>query len=170
MQEPYYPVRMNSFTKNIQFHTIETAKTYQIGDVTVSAMKMSHPGDSYAFAVTESDKKIIYATDVELNSSDFERSPEHEAFFKDADVLIHDSQYTVEEAYTKQGWGHSAFCYAIDFAVAWNIKKLYLFHHDPTYDDRKVNSILQSARWYANYIAHDAVKVYLAVEGQEIKL
>lgn len=167
MQEPYYPVRMDSFTKNIRFNTIEPSKPVRVGDVTVTAMKMSHPGDSYAFSVEENGRKVIYATDVELRSWDFDRTDEHVAFFEGADVLIHDAQYTVEEACEKEGWGHSPFCYAIDFAAAWNIKELYLFHHDPAYDDRKVNAILQSARWYASYIAHDAVSVQLAVEGQE---
>lgn len=170
MREPYYPVRMDALTKNIRFHVMKPANPYMVGDVTVSAMRMSHPGGSFAFAVEGQGRKVIYASDVELRPSDFERTAEHEAFFGGADVLIHDAQYTVEEAYAKQGWGHSAFCYAIDFAVAWNIKRLYLFHHDPTYDDRKINEILQSARWYASYIAQDAVQVYLAVEGQDVRL
>ena len=131
---------------------------------------MSHPGNSYAYAVTENGHKFVYATDVELNHPDFVRTKEHDDFFGGADVLVIDSQYTVEEAYAKQGWGHSAFCYAIDFAVAWKVKKLYLFHHDPMYDDRKLNSILQSAHWYADYSAKNAVVVDLATEGLEIKL
>ena len=90
--------------------------------------------------------------------------------FKDADCIVLDSQYTVEEASRKQNWGHSAFCYAVDFAIHWGIKKLYLFHHEPTYDDKKLNSILQAARWYAQYIEHSDVEIYLAKESQEIIL
>ena len=46
-----------------------------------------------------------------------------EAVFRDADVVVLDSQYTLEEAQSKEKWGHSAFCYAIDFAVKMNIKE-----------------------------------------------
>ena len=81
-----------------------------------------------------------------------------------------DSQYTVEEVYRKENWGHSAFCYAIDFAVYWNIKKVYLFHHEPAYDDKKLNSILQAARWYAQYINHSDIKIELAKEDMEFEL
>ena len=129
-----------------------------------------------------SETKIIYKDSVmnlgaltritfeELSSSDFEKTPERAAVFENADVLILDSQYTVEEAAKKVNWGHSAFCYAVDFAIAWKIKKLYLFHHETTYDDKKLNSILESARWYANYITQNSVKVYLSTEGLEIHL
>lgn len=170
MREPYYPVGMDALTKDIHFHTVEAERPFAVGDVTVSAMRMSHPGGSFAFAVEDGGRKLVYATDVELRSSDFERTAVHAAFFGGADVLIHDAQYTVEEAYAKQGWGHSPFCYAVDFAAAWGIRNLYLFHHDPAYDDRKLGEILQSARWYADYAAHDAVQVHLAAEGQEIRL
>ena len=89
---------------------------------------------------------------------------------KDAAAVILDSQYTVEEAFAKVNWGHSAFCYAIDFAVHWNIKNIYLFHHEPTYDDKKLNSILQAARWYAQYINHAEIEIYLAKEDMEVEI
>ena len=85
-------------------------------------------------------------------------------------MLVIDSQYTVEEVYRKENWGHSSFCYAIDFAVYWNIKKVYLFHHEPVYDDKKLNSILEAARWYAQYINHSDIEINLAKESQEIVL
>lgn len=170
MVSPYYPVTWDVLSKKINFHFMSENTEYKIDDLTVSCMKMSHPGSSYAYSVIENDCKFIYATDVELSPSDFEITPEKESFFKNADVLVLDSQYTVEEAYKKQNWGHSAFCYAVDFANIWNIKKLYLFHHEPTYDDRKLYSILESARWYSNYVANNSVEVYLAAEGLEIKL
>ena len=40
----------------------------------------------------------------------------------------------------------------------------------PSYDDKKLNSILQAARWYARYIEHTDMEIYLAKESQEIVL
>lgn len=170
MVKPYYPVDWAAFTKNIEFFTLKGGKTETVEDLKISCAKMSHPGDSYSYRVEENGRSFVYATDVELRDEDFKPSYERNKVFKDADVLVLDSQYTVEEAARKPNWGHSAFCYAVDFAVAWNIKKLYLFHHEPTYDDRKLYSILESARWYSDYTTGGALKVYLAVEGMEIKL
>ncbi|MCQ2573307.1 MAG: MBL fold metallo-hydrolase [Treponema sp.] len=170
MSKPYYPVTFDSFTKNFNFHTIQRGETFTIGDIQVDFCKMSHPGNSYSYAFSKNGKKVVYATDVELKSQDFDRNEQSEKVFKDADAIILDSQYTVEEAYKKVNWGHSAFCYAIDFAVHWNIKELYLFHHEPTYDDKKLSSILQAARWYAQYINHSDIKIYLAKESKSFTL
>jgi phosphoribosyl 1,2-cyclic phosphodiesterase len=50
------------------------------------------------------------------------------------------------------------------------ISKIFLFHHEPEHDDKKLDSILQAARWYAKFIVQTAVKVNLAIEGSEIEL
>ena len=170
MISPYYPVTFDSFTKNMNFNKIEPGKALQLGDTIINCCEMSHPDSSYSYSIQENNKKVVYATDVELKSKDFEDNPETEVVFKNADIVILDSQYTVEEAYRKENWGHSAFCYAIDFAVKWNIKKIYLFHHEPTYDDKKLHSILQAARWYAQYINHSEIEIYLAKEDMEINI
>lgn len=170
MNQPYYPVPFSALTKKMNFMTLVPGNTINIGDTRIVCCPMSHPGISYSYAVMEGNKKFVFATDVELCTKDFDSSPEIEAVFKDADCLVIDSQYTAEEAYRKQNWGHSAFCYAVDFAVHWGIKNLYLFHHEPTYDDKKLNSILQAARWYAQYITHNDLNIQLAQEDMEIQL
>lgn len=171
MKQPFYPVQYDTaFTKNIIYHKIEPGIKFFINSTEISCKKMSHPGSSYSYSVYENGKKFIYATDVELNATDFEKTKENTDFFQNADVLILDSQYTVEEAAEKENWGHSAFCYAIDFASTWNISTLYLYHHEPTYDDRKVHSILQAGQWYSDYIDKGKVSVRLATEDTEIEI
>ena len=170
MNQPYYPVPFEAFTKNFNFHTINEGEPINLGNAKIICCKMSHPGSSFSYAVIQDDKKFVYATDVELKSKQFSNSENEIAVFKDADCIVLDSQYTVEEASRKQNWGHSAFCYAVDFAIHWGIKKLYLFHHEPTYDDKKLDSMLQAARWYAQYIEHSDIKIHLAKEDSEIIL
>ena len=170
MVPPYYPVRFNAFTKNFAFHTVEPLKTFRVGDFSVRCVEMSHPGKSYSYLVEEKGKKFVYATDVELTPKDFVRSSEMQSVFGGADALVLDSQYTVEEALRKENWGHSAFCYAIDFAITWGVKKVFLFHHEPTYDDRKLHTILESANWYAKYVGHEEVEIHIATENQDVTL
>ncbi len=170
MNQPYYPVPFGALTKKMNFMTLNPGALINIGDTQIVCCPMSHPGTSYSYAVIENGKKFVFATDVELRSKDFDSSPIMERVFKDADCIVIDSQYTAEEAYRKQNWGHSAFCYAVDFAVHWGIKNVYLFHHEPTYDDKKLYSILQAARWYAQYIAHEDINIQLAKEDMEIQL
>jgi len=170
MSKPFYPVSFDAITKNISWNKVIVGEQVNLGDVKITACKMNHPGDSYSYAICENDKKFVFATDIELRARDFKKSPETELVFSNADCIAIDAQYTVEEAYKKKNWGHSAFCYAVDFAIFWNIKKVYLFHHEPTYDDKKLNSILQAARWYAQYIHHSDIEIELAKEDLEIVL
>lgn len=169
---PYFPetASFKSIEKNISFHTEKQGIPFNIGNLTANICEMKHPGKSFAFSIEESGKKFVYATDAELSLADMEETPERTAVFKNADAIVLDSQYTIEESHRKENWGHSAFCTAIDFAVKWEIKSVYLFHHDPAYDDKTLDSILTSARWYAQYVAHSDIKVYLAKEGMEVEI
>ncbi len=165
-----FPVLWENFSRNFYFHTMEPGTTYTIDGIQVTSCGVSHPGGSFSYSFVEGSKKFVYATDIELMDMSDVNEQHLEAVFKDADVVVLDSQYTLEEAQSKEKWGHSAFCYAIDFASKMNIKKVYLFHHEPTYDDKKLNSILSAAKWYSSYISQNKVEVELAIEGTEVEI
>ncbi|MDR2470528.1 MAG: MBL fold metallo-hydrolase [Treponema sp.] len=168
MTSPYFPVHMESMGSKKIFHQL--ASPVILGDLTIDFKKMNHPGDSYSYKITEGDKRFIFATDTELSANDFQKTDENTAYFLEADCIVLDSQYTLGEAIEKYNWGHSAFSLAVDFAANWGIKQLVLFHHDPTYDDRKLFNILQSARWYMERMNIKGVEISLAMEGLEINL
>ena len=168
MKSPFFPVPMETMGAKKRFHVMDTA--VKLGSATIVWRRMNHPGASYSYAVSEGLKRFVYATDTELSSDDFLRNDENANFFGGADLLVIDSQYTLGEAIEKYNWGHSAFSLAADFASNWGIHKLVLFHHDPTYDDRKLHGILQSAHWYIDHMSIKGVEVLLAVEGTEITL
>jgi ribonuclease BN (tRNA processing enzyme) len=132
--------------------------------------KVNHPGDCFAYRVTEHGRHFIYATDTELTAPDFMKTEENTAFFAGADIIVIDCQYTLGEAIDKYNWGHSAFSLAVDFAANWGIKHMVMFHHDPTYSDRKLYNILQSARWYLERMDIKGLEITLATEGLEITL
>jgi len=168
MVHPYFPVNLETMGSKKTFHYME--KEVNVSGRIVTSKKMNHPGDSYAYCVNENGKRFIYATDTELTSGDFEKNEENTAFFKDADMIVIDCQYTLGEAIDKYNWGHSAFSLAVDFSANWNIKHMVLFHHDPTYDDHKLYGILQSARWYLERMNLRGIELTLAYEGLEISI
>jgi len=169
MSEPHFPIRLENMMSKKNFHLMENSAS--IGPVSVAFKKMNHPGGSFSYALGHNGRRFIYATDVELTPADFEPNEENSGFFKDADVIVLDSQYTLGEAIEKYNWGHTAFSMAVEFAVNWGIKHLVLFHHDPTYDDRKLYGIVQAARWYLQRMDNvTEIEISLAVEGLEIAL
>jgi phosphoribosyl 1,2-cyclic phosphodiesterase len=168
MKAPYFPVAMNTMSAGKTYRTL-TEPLILPGGVTVSYKRMKHPGGSYSYRVDDGTHRFIYATDVELSAEDFLETKENISFFKDADVAVIDSQYTLQDAIEKYNWGHSSFRAAADFAAHWGIKQLVIFHHEPTYNDREVYGILQSARWYAEQMQFN-LPVTLATEGLEMIL
>jgi phosphoribosyl 1,2-cyclic phosphodiesterase len=166
MNAPYFPVTMaENFTKKLKFYQIEEGKPFSIGKGKITIKKMQHPGGSYAFAVADGNKKFIYATDVELAADGFTKDEANKNFFSNADAIVLDAQYSFGEAILKENWGHSAFCYAIDFAHFWKIKSVYLFHHEPNYDDEKIYTLHKAAEQYAESVFDSSVKVFCATEG-----
>ncbi len=57
------------------------------------------------------------------------------ALATDADLLVHEAQYSSAELKLKKGWGHSSYDQAIEVARQANVKKLIITHHDPEHDD-----------------------------------
>jgi ribonuclease BN (tRNA processing enzyme) len=55
--------------------------------------------------------------------------------FAEADLLIFDAQYRFSQALDKRDWGHSAALMGAAFARRAGVKRLALFHHDPTSSD-----------------------------------
>jgi ribonuclease BN (tRNA processing enzyme) len=63
----------------------------------------------------------------------------------DADLLIHDAQYTDEEYGRCIGWGHSTYRHAFEFAARVGAKRIVPFHHDPSHDDETLDRLLDHA-------------------------
>ena len=81
----------------------------------------------------------------------------------DADVMVYDSAYTEEEYAEFKGWGHSTWQEAVRVAETANVKQTFLFHHDPSHDDAKMDAI-------AEEVAKIRLGVRPAIEGEEIEI
>lgn len=169
MQPPFFPVTMDVIRAKKEFIVLDGSMV-RIGDIEISYRQMNHPGGCYSYMVREKNNKLIYSTDTELVQSDFEHTAENSEYFGDADAMIIDAQYTLGEAIEKYNWGHSSFSMAADFAANWGIKRIILFHHEPSYTDRKIFNIFTSAEWYIDHMEGKRVEVILAREGMELEI
>jgi phosphoribosyl 1,2-cyclic phosphodiesterase len=104
----------------------------------------AHPGGVYVYRISWRGKSVVYATDTEGYVG---MDRKLVAFARDADVLIHDAQYS-EEHYrgmlagfpSTQGYGHSTAMMAAEVAASAETGELVLFHHDPAYPDDWVDA------------------------------
>lgn len=164
MHHPYFPVTMEDRMSNLHFHRIAPDGVELYGAL-VHWRELNHPGRAFGYRVDYGERSFAYVTDVELQEGDFKKTAENARFFQDVDAMILDTQYTLDEAIEKYNWGHSSFSLGVDFAVAWGVRRLFMFHHEPKYDDKKLDQNLNSARWYANRSGGDALEIDLAREG-----
>lgn len=138
MQEVYFPVRLDGMGANIEFlHVPEDH--LQIENAFVRVVKHNHPGGAYSYRFQDAaGKVIVFCTDIEHGKR---IDPRIVDLAKDADILIHEGQYTPEELPRHCGWGHSSWTQAVEVAQQANVKQLIVTHHDPDHDDACLRDI-----------------------------
>ena len=67
-------------------------------------------------------------------------------FVRGADALVIDAQYDAEEYKSHMGWGHGSVDDVVALALRGQVKRLFLFHHDPEHDDDKISEMVEQAR------------------------
>jgi ribonuclease BN (tRNA processing enzyme) len=132
---------------------------------------MNHPGGGSCYTIQEGDAKLAYITDNELyppykKNTDF---LDFVSLVKNADLLIHDSQYVVQDMPAKSGWGHSVAEESIKLGLASNAKRLALYSHDPERTDVMVDEIVSHAEEIV-LISGGEMECFGAFEGQSLKL
>lgn len=174
--ERFFPVGFDASASTKSFTCLEhgTALELEPGLI-LDSLQLCHPGSSTAYRFRSGDRTFIFATDVEFTGITVEDlSPEQDAFFRNADILIIDSQYTLDEAFLKFDWGHTSYSMAINCGIHWNIKKLVLTHHEPSYSDEKLSEIaIEAQEHLQNHAKHTNTQVpelYMAIEGQFFSL
>ena len=155
MDRRFFPVGVGDFKATTDIYSLQGGESIQLSNsgghpqvnedshgrseehVTVLARRSSaHPNSVFVYRVCYRDKSMVYATDVEENE---EQNPGMTEFFRETDLLIHDAQYFDAEYFSRtsprKGWGHSTVEQAARIAHKANVKKLALFHHDPSHND-----------------------------------
>jgi ribonuclease BN (tRNA processing enzyme) len=156
----------------ILFHTLEPGRTLEIAGFAVRSILQNHPGDSCGFCFSREGKKIVYSSDSEHGPDAQEEGYPFVEFFRGADLLIFDAQYSLVEALgPKETWGHSSNLLGVELAVRAGVKRLCLFHSEPTLDDDALDRFLAEAREYLRIHAPESPLVIdLAYDGLRIDL
>ncbi|MCB1321824.1 MAG: MBL fold metallo-hydrolase, partial [Leptospiraceae bacterium] len=132
-----------------QFHYVEPGDGFEIGPFSIKTKSLIHPGGSISYRIECAGKVFIFATDTEFYGPDLhQQMQEYNRFFHDADLLIMDAQYSLEEAEQKRGWGHTAMTIAVDCSLHWKVKELILTHHEPAHDDVSIWKLFDEAAEY----------------------
>jgi phosphoribosyl 1,2-cyclic phosphodiesterase len=177
MQSSYFPITLKELGATLHYHDLVEG-TLEIGDIHVTTQYLHHPALTLGYRLEADGVTVVYSTDHEPHSTPrvagsgappAGEDVRHARFLANADLVIHDAQYTAGELPAKRGWGHSTAEYAVETAVSAGVRRLALFHHDPTRNDDAVDRIVAGARDLVARLGGDT-EVFAAAEGQVLEL
>jgi CheY-like chemotaxis protein len=183
MQPDYFPVSLGDLVSSIQVHEYR-GEAFRIGETTVSATYLNHPGMTLGYRVERAGKSVVYATDhepyrttLEVGSHQAEAGKQFGrvlddafvSFVRGADLYIGEAQYTDLEYPAKIGWGHSSLSATVEVALQGGVRALALFHHDPMHSDDVVTGMETRAK---ELIAERgaSLRCFAAREGQTLEV
>ncbi len=149
LSPPLFPVRLRELP-NVTCHEIPQPGL-EIGPFCIETSFVCHPNPTVGYRIQGEEGTVVYLPDHEpaLGLRDGRwLEPEWTSGYdlaEGADLLIHDAQYTDEQYARCTGWGHSTIRQAIEFAAHVGAKKLVLFHHDPSHDDKTLDRLIADA-------------------------
>jgi ribonuclease BN (tRNA processing enzyme) len=168
---PLAPIEIRELPATVSFHDVPSGR-FQLGPATVETAFVNHRGPTLGFRITDGDVTVTYIPDHEpaLGQSLDRSSPGWISGYelaREADLLIHDAQYTEDEYAGRVGWGHSATEHVVSFARRCGVRRLALFHHDPLHEDPMVRSMTQAAQAALDGSVED---VSAAREGESVEI
>ena len=162
-----FPVSVTSLPGKFEFHDVDDTD-FVIGDLQIKSRLVPHVGKTLGFRVTHQTTSVTYISDHQMPADgSMGITDGARELCQDADLLIHDAQYTTDEFAGKSDWGHCTVDYAVWVAIECGVKKLALFHHDPTRSDTAVDELLAAARRRGE---KHGVEVFAAAENQVVSL
>jgi CheY-like chemotaxis protein len=158
LDRDYFPVQMEDMEAEIEFRNLP-ADPVVIGPARISWVSATHPGATVGYKIDLAGHKIAWVPDDEFllgflgDPAGFTR--DHHLvqpftnmieFLSDADIVIHEAQYTNDEYPKKIRWGHSSVANAAALMKLACVERWIVTHHDPLHDDHFLESKLNLTR------------------------
>ena len=150
---PLSPVEVRELPCDVSFLDTPPSE-WEIGPARIRAESITHRGPTLGYRISDGGVDLAYIPDHEpgLGAPLETMEPDWISGFdlaREADLLIHDCQYTDSEYPEHIGWGHSRISDTLTFARRTEARRLMLFHHDPLHADDFLDRFFETAteRW-----------------------
>lgn len=170
LSPPLFPLHFRDLPCKVHLHEISHS-SFEINGLQIDSNYISHPGPTIGYRISNDNHVFAYLPDHEPFIGGIKHEIDIEwisgySLAENADLLIHDSQYTEEEYKNKFGWGHCTVEAAIQFASLAKAKRLLLFHHDPYHTDSVLDGIYAKIKQNKKF----SFNIELAREGDVFEL
>lgn len=166
LSPPLFPVGLREVPCRLYLHEVSDIEV-DIGEFRVSSARVCHPGPTVGYRIRDgAGHVLVYLPDHEpaLGVCVFPGLPRAwtsgGVLAENADLLIHDSQYSAHEYPGHVGWGHSSLRHVLNFGTLVEAKHLVPFHHDPGHSDADLDRLMAEA-------IEDAKPAYRVTPGRE---
>jgi ribonuclease BN (tRNA processing enzyme) len=149
----------------IKFKNLKSNNKLDLGNIIIETYQINHPSMDFGYRITSkvTERTITILTDIAPIEGNYlpwgwkevakGRELEFEKEYYDnlikfsykSDVLIFDTQFTEKDIKGKRHWGHSTPEMALKLAEESKSESVMLTHHNPDYNDEKVDKIFKSA-------------------------
>jgi ribonuclease BN (tRNA processing enzyme) len=164
LSPPHFPITPDQLRGKWTFTSLDEGEQ-EIEGFSVTAREIPHSGGrTLGLRITDGRSTVTYMSDhspISLGDGPDGDGEYHEgalALARDADLLIHDAQYTRKEFPARKHFGHSTIDYAISLGERAGVGKVVLFHHDPSRTDDQLDAVVAVNQ-------HHSVRVVAAAEG-----
>jgi phosphoribosyl 1,2-cyclic phosphodiesterase len=149
LSPPLFPVHLRDLPCQLVLHEVPCGG-FAIGSFHISCTLLCHPGPTVGYRIVSAQSVLAYLPDHEpaLGTRAFPLSGDWTSGYAvaaDADLLIHDAQYSPDQYTERVGWGHSCVDHAFAFAALAHVKHFVPFHHDPGHTDEEIDRLITAA-------------------------
>lgn len=146
LSPPLFPISVREILSDLHFHELPSG-TIAIHEFEVTAQMIIHPNPTVGYRIKDNGRAVTYLPDHEpaLGVNAFPIGEDWTSGYdlaEGADLLIHDSQYSVHEYESRVGFGHSCLTHAFRFGQLAQVKEFVPFHHDPTHTDQMLEKMI----------------------------
>lgn len=144
MAPPHFPVHVDDVRAQIDYHEHADSR-FSVNSLTIDRIPLSHPNQGVGYRLTEDGKSFVFLTDNELTYQhkgglDYKTYLD---FSQNADLLVHDAEYTEADYVKTKAWGHSVYKDALRLALEARALRFGLFHHNQDRPDRGIDRMVQ---------------------------
>lgn len=168
MVPPYFPICCGDLIGDVAFHDV-SADHFAIGNAKITSRPVPHVGATNGYRIEIGGYSVAYVSDHQQPLDDSTHVDDGVLELCDnADLVIHDAQYTPKQFEQRATWGHCTQDYAIEVARQAGASGLALFHHDPDNTDEILDQLVPDLQRAGD--AAGIGGVFAAVEDASIVL
>lgn len=167
---PYFPVNLENFKAELSYYSV-CRDVFFVDSLEVTPIFLSHPDKGVGYKFVENGKCFVFLTDNELDFIHPQglEYKDYLSFSTNADLLIHDAEFTENEYKITRKWGHSFYRDALRLALEAEAKRFGLFHHNQDRPDFAIDHMVEDCQHIIKN-RNANLECFAVYQGMEINL